>query len=598
MEITKTYNPSFIVAGTNESIDVRTDVKLTNSNNPVYMINITDEIPYDFAPPENTSVNILFIDYSPYQIINITGNATVTVNVTDLSGTNNTLLIINISNISQTDANGYMETNDTIRIEYQMVSSQMDPGENRTLYTNATLTDTQSSKGSDWINTTLNCAAVVLRGDKTIWIPDLSNPQNLSVKIVIKSLGGTVTDISLADYLPAGVEIKDLNVTYYNYTSGTVSNLYNGSDYYVADPMQTTLPDGTYADVYHYNFSYAFTNWDGNLYENDNITLEYNITVLGGGEWKLPAIISGYDPQYKKHIRTEMYASANVPSFDVMLEILTDTVFPGEPVKALLRIVNVGGPRAKVDVYVDYSAKTLKGETIVEKSETIAVVEQKEKSLELVIPEKIKPGVYVFESYVTYTGREALSTETFKVEGVKEKGFIEKYGLYILMLIIIIVLLVMYLRATKTQKIAAVFLFLLLLQPVVFAQFNASLEIITKNPQPGNTLKALLKINNQNYTGLKTNVVVTSAITGDSGYPLIEKTSTYPVSDSRDILLKFKLPEDMQPGSYILSTRLLFPENKTETLHKVFNIKGSEDFGYLFLILALLAVLTVFIKRK
>ncbi|MCX6814710.1 MAG: hypothetical protein NTY20_03625, partial [Candidatus Aenigmarchaeota archaeon] len=283
------------------------------------------------------------------------------------------------------------------------------------------------------------------------WIPDLGNPQNLSVEIVVRAIGGPISGILLSDYLPQGATLSGRNMTYYNSSTGNTKNLVNGSDYYVANPSQSTLPDGAYVDVYYYNFSYNYTNWDGNLYDNDSITIIYNVTVLGGGQWVLPTIIAGFDPEYQKHIKTEMYADANVPSFDVMLEMLTDVVKPGEMVKALLRILNVGGPRAKVDVFVTYSAKTMKGDVIAEKSETLAVVESKEKGLDLQVPEATPAGIYSFESYVTYTGREALSTQTFRVEGEQVKSPLEEYGIYMGFIAIIVVLVFMYMRTSRRK---------------------------------------------------------------------------------------------------------------------------------------------------
>jgi hypoxanthine phosphoribosyltransferase len=247
--------------------------------------------------------------------------------------------------------------------------------------------------------------------------------QLLSGEIVVKAMGGPVSGILLSDYLPQGAAISGLNVTYYNQSTGATKNLVNGSDYYLAaTPTQTTLPGGVYVDVYYYNFSYRYTNWDGNLYDNDTINITYNITISGGGQWVLPAIISGFDPQYQKNIKTEMYANTNVPSFDVLLDMITKIVNPGDTVKAMLRMINVGGPKAKVDVAATYSIKTMTGELITEATDTFAVVEQKEQELSLDSPKEIKPGMYTFEAFVSYTGREAISTRTFEVAGSQAAG--------------------------------------------------------------------------------------------------------------------------------------------------------------------------------
>jgi hypothetical protein len=441
---TRMISPSLLVARTNETLNSTTWVKYTQGNNQVYMINITSEVPYDFTAPSASGVRVYFVDYSPYSRKDITGNTSVNVSVVNPGGGANIRVMVNISSLWLTDG-GNMSVNDSIELFYYMNSSQMLPNASRSVYTNSTLRDNQSQTGSASILTVINSSEIVLRGYKSIWIPDLSNPQNLSVEIVVRAIGGPVSGILLSDYLPQGATLSGVNVTYYNSSSGNTKNLVNGSDYYVANPTQTTLPDGAYVDVYYYNFSYKYSNWDGNLYDNDSITIRYNVTVAGGGQWVLPTIIGGWDPQYQKHIKTEMYADANVPSFDVILETITKVVPAGDTARALLRMINVGGPKAKVDVFSTYSVKSMEGGLVIEKSETFAVVEQKEKELSLQVPGKTAPGMYTFEAFVTYTGREAVSTDTFEVTG-KEEGLSGQNMLYIVGGLIVVVVVVVLLK--------------------------------------------------------------------------------------------------------------------------------------------------------
>ena len=97
--------------------------------------------------------------------------------------------------------------------------------------------------------------------------------------------------------------------------------------------------------------------------------------------------------------------------------MLTRYVSKAEPVSALLRMENVGGPKAKVDVMISYAVKAIDGAIITESTDTIAVIDKKEKVLELYLPEDIGSGRYNFEAFVTYTGREAMSTRSFEVKG-------------------------------------------------------------------------------------------------------------------------------------------------------------------------------------
>ncbi|MFB6217114.1 MAG: hypothetical protein ABEJ72_09145, partial [Candidatus Aenigmatarchaeota archaeon] len=338
--ITKGLTPDAVVAREVEKINVTTDVEITNSNNNISFFNITDEVPYDFEAPSVSGINVTNIEYSPFGKTDITDE--VTVNVVDQGGQKDTLIMVNVTNMSKTSA-GYLQENDTIRIEYEMNSSKMSSGSNRTVMTNVSLKDVKGSEEEAWYNRTINVWEVVLRGTKKIWHTNLSNPQDISVRIKLKAIGGSVTDILMADYLPEGVNIYEKRVTYHNETNDVTNELYNGSDYLLEDKEAITLPSGIEGTKYNYNFSYKFTNWNGILYDNDSITLQYNVSVLGGGQWVLPGIVSAYDPTYKEHIKTEMYASANVPSFDVSTTALSDKVRPGEEIEALTFLVNVGG---------------------------------------------------------------------------------------------------------------------------------------------------------------------------------------------------------------------------------------------------------------
>jgi hypothetical protein len=433
MSITKIISPGFVVARENETLGVNITVKINQTSNDIPEINVSDEVPYDFPLPQESGVRVYFFEYSPYQVVEITTNATVNVSILDQAGTSPTLVMVNVSKIYQTDAGSNLTANDYLMITYTIKTDEMEPDEEKTMYTHAWIENNESCAFDREEPSYLRAALVVVRGHKRIWAANLTNPQNLSAKIEMRAIGGKVSELYLSDYLPAGATLWDLNVTYYNSTDDDITELVNVSDYILLGPYEDVLPDGTNVDVYLYNFTiYSYLNWDGSLYDNDSIIITYNVSVIGGGQWVLPTIISGFDPTYKKHITTETFGSANVPLFDVIIKTLTAKVGPGEVVRALLRMINVGGPRATVDVFVTYSAKTIDGGLIVERSETFAVAEQKEKELSLPLPERVEQGIYNFEALVTYTGREAMSTDIFEVVvtgagvgvGIGETGFL------------------------------------------------------------------------------------------------------------------------------------------------------------------------------
>ncbi|MGC9310504.1 MAG: hypothetical protein ACP5E4_02140, partial [Candidatus Aenigmatarchaeota archaeon] len=435
--LSKAFTPDLLVAYEVEQINVTANLKINKSSNDILSFNFTDEVPWDFSL-DNTTIIVRLKKYNPYSLTKVTDN--LTINILDLPDQNNTRIEINCSNTSACFG-AYLEENDTIILTYDMNSSALDAQATRSTLTTGNITDVNSNSKNRTIETNITVATVVLRGYKDLTV-DLANPQNISAHIVVTALGGSVGNIIISDYLPEGATIYDFRVWWYN---GTYNNLTESDDYNITS-QSVTLPGNYLGTAYQYNFTATGVTWPGVLGDNESLVINYSFWVLGGGQWDLPAIISGYDPTYERTVKTEMYANANIPSFDVILEIITKNVAPGELVKGLLRIINVGGPRAKVDVYSNYAIKTLGGETINEKSETLAVVEQKEKLLELDVPETAEPGKYVFESFVSYVGREALSTETFEIEGEEKPGFLRQYGLYLLIGVLIVLNMAVLLR--------------------------------------------------------------------------------------------------------------------------------------------------------
>ncbi|MFH1978144.1 MAG: S8 family serine peptidase [Candidatus Aenigmatarchaeota archaeon] len=462
--LTKIFNPGSVLARENELINVTILAEVLKTAYNVTSINVSDEIPSGFTPPAVQDVKVEFYDYDEAGLVtDITNDVIITVQ--------NGRVNVTIYNLNTTAANTHGRKGDIVNITYDTLSSLMEPQTNISTETNATAFDIRGIYTRDDIITQINASLVVLRGSKSVWIPDYSNPQNISVRIEFKAIGGPVGEIEMTDYLPAGADLYNTRTfTYYNNTNNIDIDMVEDDDYKLGGITQTVLPDGTYVDIHFYNLSagadnVSCTNWDCFMYDNDSIIIEYNTTVLGGGRWELPAILGGYDPSYNQHIKTEMYASASIPSFDVEVETLTQIVSDqGDVVKALLRMINVGGPNAKVDVHSTYSIKTMDGTLINERSETFAVVETKEKELRLAVPSGIEPGLYVFEVFVTYTGREAVSTDTFEVKGgvapVTPGGvsglddvFSYIFALLGVVIVVIVVLVVIVLKRTGRKEV-------------------------------------------------------------------------------------------------------------------------------------------------
>ena len=103
--------------------------------------------------------------------------------------------------------------------------------------------------------------------------------------------------------------------------------------------------------------------------------------------------------------------------FDVDLDIPSAyaVVEPGGTLRSQITLLNVGTPE-KVDVFVTYFIKDLKGATIYEETETFAVEGQSSFAKSFRIPDSLEEGRYVAIIEVRYADSFAVSSQLFEVE--------------------------------------------------------------------------------------------------------------------------------------------------------------------------------------
>ncbi|MFC1697166.1 myxococcus cysteine-rich repeat containing protein [Nanoarchaeota archaeon] len=275
-----------------------------------------------------------------------------------------------------------------------------------------------------------NVSQLKLQGYKDI-TANSTNPQEVNVTFLITTFKGPLNNIYFSDFVPPGAQVSNLTLIYHNNQFSYDLTLIKDIDFTVT-VSSTNLSDGTPVDVHLYNLSYNFTSWNGYLYSNDTIYANYDMQVLGGGNWTLPTSIAAFDPSYQKFITTETSDTLIVPLFDINVKVLNNIISMSDnqrQVKALLKMWNVGGPDARLDVMLTYSIKRQDGTLVVEKAETFAVQGTKEKELILPLPTTIQPGIYNFEALVTYADREALSTDIIEV--IEQKIINTNYIFYI-----------------------------------------------------------------------------------------------------------------------------------------------------------------------
>jgi hypothetical protein len=139
---------------------------------------------------------------------------------------------------------------------------------------------------------------------------------------------------------------------------------------------------------------------------------------------------------------------------------------------------------------------------------------------------------------------------------------------------------------------------LVLLIPHVSGHVTGSLEVFSKTLEPGEEAKALLKIQNLNFTDFnKVSVLVRYSVLDSGGNAIKSESGTFPVSDSRDVVLKLTMPQDAQPGIYIFEAELTSQGN-VSVYRDGFEIPGQGSPLSLYLVLPVVVVIAAILLAK
>jgi len=178
------------------------------------------------------------------------------------------------------------------------------------------------------------------------------------------------------------------------------------------------------------------------------------------------------------------------------------------------------------------------------------------------------------------------------------------------LVVVILVLAFMYMRATRKKGSARpgmlsiaflVFAMIVLLAGQVHSQdITAGLSVVDKNLNPGDEAKAVLSITNKNYTGYRTDVFARYSLLDPAGNLIKSESGTFPVSDSRDIVLKLTVPQGSSPGAYSFMVYMEHPQG-SDTYTDSFRVEGPADYSVLYALTPLIigaVFVMVFISRR
>ena len=134
-----------------------------------------------------------------------------------------------------------------------------------------------------------------------------------------------------------------------------------------------------------------------------------------------------------------IYSYAEVPLFDVTIELTPESVHVGTDISALITLINVGEP-GLVNGTVDYVL--YKGEEIIWSfEENVSVLSQKTYT-KTISTDGLNPGSYAYTVIYSYAGGQTASAQViFTVEAVQQ-SFWENILLWVIIILILIIIVI------------------------------------------------------------------------------------------------------------------------------------------------------------
>ena len=120
----------------------------------------------------------------------------------------------------------------------------------------------------------------------------------------------------------------------------------------------------------------------------------------------------------KKAVSIILEVKERNPLFDIKTEILNKIVRPGEKVRTLIKITNMGDLK-NIDAVLYTAIINLDGETIDYKDESIAIEKELNLTRSMNVP-NLPDGKYLFYSRVSYGNISASSSEVFEVMNLRQ----------------------------------------------------------------------------------------------------------------------------------------------------------------------------------
>jgi len=157
-------------------------------------------------------------------------------------------------------------------------------------------------------------------------------------------------------------------------------------------------------------------------------------------------VFSDEKRKVSKTINVILEVKERKPLFDILVEVLSKRVSPGEDVKTKIDLINMGDLK-NIDVEIYYALEDFEGNVLTFRKESAAIEDKLSIVRKLHVPDDTKFGDYVFYSRVSYGNITASSTDTFDIV---EKKF--NFFILILIAIILILIIILYLFIKRKKR--------------------------------------------------------------------------------------------------------------------------------------------------
>ena len=298
----------YLVPSSVSKYNVTDKVQYQGDNNaPVSQITILSDVPNSTTTGGvrtylNASNARVYFDNGTRT--DLTGNAPVSIVITQPDGNSPGLVNLTITDLSQTSAGKNLSQGENITLIYDVTTgNDLEMGDAFNSTGNATITSESGTPLTEnFTAPQISTSGRSLLGYKDLWVPSSVHPTLVNGTLVVLVDGGEISGIKFVDYVPLGTNFtcSTNSISFYN-TSDSGSTWVSDTNITATDKGNVTLPNGVTVQACEYS-SNGGNGW--NLTDNEGVKVIYLINITNSGLYEMPMEIAGFDPELGREVRS------------------------------------------------------------------------------------------------------------------------------------------------------------------------------------------------------------------------------------------------------------------------------------------------------